>query len=63
MNMMLTGLQIQADHPGVVDQYRDGWPIRDMIHLRLKYTSSRHNNKQLVSQGDEYPKDLRSALV
>ncbi|KAI1783024.1 hypothetical protein LXA43DRAFT_1103100 [Ganoderma leucocontextum] len=53
---------IQADNPGAVDGYRDGWPIRDMIHLRLKYTSSRHSSNQQVPQGEDYPKDLKKAL-
>ncbi|PIL30481.1 hypothetical protein GSI_07180 [Ganoderma sinense ZZ0214-1] len=53
---------IQARHPGIVDLYRDGWPIRDMIYLRLKYTSSRFKCGQVVPQGKKYPQDLKKAL-
>ncbi|PIL27313.1 hypothetical protein GSI_10460 [Ganoderma sinense ZZ0214-1] len=58
---MLTDL-IVAKHPGLVEQYRDGWPIRDMIYLRLKYTSSRFREGQRVPQGKDYPQDLKKAL-
>ncbi|KAI0740259.1 hypothetical protein C8Q76DRAFT_601182, partial [Earliella scabrosa] len=34
-------LQILADYPKIAATYRDGWPITDLIRLRLKYTSGR----------------------
>nr|VWO96085.1 High osmolarity signaling protein SHO1 (Osmosensor SHO1) [Ganoderma boninense] len=53
---------ILAKNPGVVDEYRDGWPIRDMIYLRLKYTSGRFKCGQVVAQGKNFPQDLKQAL-
>ena len=46
-----------------MDRYRDGWPIRDVIYLRLKYTSSRFKSGQVVGQGKNYPQDPKKALV
>ncbi|PIL24441.1 hypothetical protein GSI_11512 [Ganoderma sinense ZZ0214-1] len=51
---------IAAKHP-IVSKFRDGWPIADLIHLRLKYTSGRRGS-QRVPQGPEYPKDLAAAV-
>ncbi|KAI1782702.1 hypothetical protein LXA43DRAFT_1049956 [Ganoderma leucocontextum] len=52
---------IAAEYP-IVSKFRDGWPIADLIHLRLKYTSGRRG-AQFVPQGTEYPKSLPEAMV
>ncbi|KAM5544380.1 hypothetical protein V8D89_002040 [Ganoderma adspersum] len=48
----------------VTKVFCDGWPITDMIHLRLKYTSG-HSQCGLpkTPQGEEYLKDISEALV
>ncbi|PIL30340.1 hypothetical protein GSI_07525 [Ganoderma sinense ZZ0214-1] len=53
---------IAAKHP-IVSRFRDAWPIADMIHLRLKYTSGRsRRGLPKTPQGEDYPKDISEAL-
>lgn len=56
-------IQLLAQHPKLAAKYRNGWPISDLIHLRLKYTSGRIANGHRVPQSTEYPKNVKKALV
>ncbi|KAM5532487.1 hypothetical protein V8D89_013840, partial [Ganoderma adspersum] len=58
----MTKLVVAADYP-IVSKFRDAWPITDIIHLHLKYTSGRRHTKP-VDQAKGYKDSaLRKAMV